>query len=132
MAGVAQRDWLRAAGRQLAAAATARVSDPGRLRLKTVCLLTRRRPQQQRREWRAWCRLCTVGRRRRRLFSGEVAGVRGANVGSRETTATAAESPQCWAMGGASVIDSRLKSTKLPVYRIVPADSLPRPPPPVI
>jgi len=29
------------------------------------------------------------------LFSGEVAGVRGANVGSRETTATAAVGPQC-------------------------------------
>ena len=47
------------------------------------------------------------------------------------TTATAAVSPQCWAMRGVCVIGSRLKFTKLPEpYRIVPADSLPRPPPP--
>jgi len=47
------------------------------------------------------------------------------------TTATAAVGPQCWAMRGVSVIGSRLKSTKLPeLYRIIPADSLPRPPPP--
>ena len=69
-----------------------------------------------------------------RLFSGEVARVSGANVGSRETTATAAVGPQCWAMRGVCVIGSRLKSTKLPeLYHIVPADSLPRPlPPPVM
>ena len=49
----------------------------------------------------------------------------------RETTATAAVGTQCWAMRGVSVIGSRLKSTKLPeLYQIVPADSLPRPPPP--
>ena len=93
--------------------------------------------------WQAWHRLCTVGRRwgrywtfapfpdtcpinnprlgqtrdrcTRRLFSGEVAGVRGANVGSRETKATAAVGPQCWAMRDVSVTGSRLKSTKLPV-----------------
>jgi len=69
----------------------------------------------------------------RQLFSGEVAGVRRANVVSRETTATAAVGPQCWAMRGVSIIGSRLKSTKLPnLYRIVPADSLPRPPPPPV
>jgi len=69
----------------------------------------------------------------RRMFLGEVTGVRGANVGSREMTATAAVGPQCWAMRGVSVIGSRLKSTKLPeLYRIVPADSLPRPPPPPV
>ena len=69
----------------------------------------------------------------RRLFAGEVAGVRGANVGSRETTETAAVGPQCWAMQSVSVIGSRLKSTKLPeLYRVVPADSLPRPPPPPV
>ena len=69
----------------------------------------------------------------RRLFSGEVARVRGANVGSHETTATAAVGPQCWAMRRVSVIGSRLKSTKLPeLYHIVPAVSLPRPPPPPV
>jgi len=61
------------------------------------------------------------------LFSGEVVGVQGANVGSRETTASAAVGPQCWAMRGVSVIGSQLKSTKLPVSH-VPVDSLPRPP----
>jgi len=49
------------------------------------------------------------------------------------TTATAAVDPQCWATRGVSVIGSRLKSTKLPqLCRTVPADSLPRPPPPVM
>jgi len=152
---MALRDWLTAAaGRpRLAAAATAwrprSTKAEGR-----VCLLTWRQPQQQRREWRAWHRLCMVGhlppswthalvtnprrgqtrdRCTRRMFLGEVTGVRGANVGSREMTATAAVGPQCWAMRGVSVIGSRLKSTKLPeLYRIVPADSLPRPPPPPV
>ena len=88
-----------------------------------VCLLTQR----------AWHRLCTVGastghlptswthapvtnprlgqtreRCMRRLLLGEVAGVRGANVGSREMTATAAVGPQCWAMQDVSIIGSRL------------------------
>ena len=49
------------------------------------------------------------------------------------TTPTAAGDPQCWATRGVSVIGSRLKCTKLPqLYRTVPADSLPRPPPPVM
>jgi len=53
------------------------------------------------------------------------------------TTAAAAVGLLCWAnilypMRGVCVIGSRLKSTQLPeLYRIVPADSLPRPPPPV-
>ena len=65
----------------------------------------------------------TSDRCTQRLFSGEVAGVRGANVRLREMTATAAVGPQCWAMRDVSVIGSWLKSTKLPeLYRIVPAD----------
>ena len=67
------------------------------------------------------------------LFLGEVAGVRGANVGSREETATAAVGTQCWATQGVCVFGRRLKSTKLlKLYRIIPAYSQPRPPPPVM
>ena len=77
----------------------------------------------------------------RRLFggkgqmSGHVMLTGGRNL---STTVTAAVGPQCWVnirypMRGVSVIGSRLKSTKLPeLYRFVPADSLPRPPPPVM
>jgi len=53
----------------------------------------------------------------RRLFGGEGAGVRGANVGSRHARCLRYWQP----------------ATKLPeLYRFVPADSLPRPPPPVM
>ena len=49
------------------------------------------------------------------------------------TTATAAVGLQYWAKQGVCVTGSRLKSTKLlELYRIVPADSLPRPPPPAM
>jgi len=49
------------------------------------------------------------------------------------TTETAAVGPQSWTMRDVSVIGSQLKSTKLPkLYRIVPDDSLPRPPPPPV
>ena len=49
------------------------------------------------------------------------------------TTATAAVGPQYWAKQGVCVTGIWLKSTKLlQLYRIVPADSLPRPPPAVM
>jgi len=148
--------WGQQVGSRLAAAATARRprsrpsrgSCPGRLRLKAVCVCwhgghgtgsvrsavvgagTGHLPP-------SWTHAPVtnprLGQTRDRCTRREVAGVRGANVGSRETTATAAVGPQCWAMRDDSVIGSRLKSTKLPeLYRIVPADSLPRPPPPIM
>jgi len=65
----------------------------------------------------------------------------GANVSSRDVNCRAwlmdnsnsCSRPTVLSMQGVCVIGSQLKCTKLPeLYRIVPADSLPRPPPAVM
>ena len=106
--------WMTSECRSIDAVRHGMATPPGRLRLKAVCVC-----------WHAgrgagFVRSAVVGagtghlppsrthaaltnprleqtrdRCTRRLFSGEVAGVRGANVGSRETTATATVGPQC-------------------------------------